>query len=63
MYICICVRRYYWSKLHINSMAGTVLYFAYMSMISLTFAMLTGSVGFFACLWFVRKIYGSIKVD
>jgi transmembrane 9 superfamily protein 2/4 len=42
---------------------SVVLYFAYMGMVSLTFAMLTGSIGFFACLWFVRRIYGAIKVD
>jgi len=54
---------YYVSKLNITGVVPTVLYFAYMSMVSLTFFMLTGSIGFFACLWFVRKIYGAIKVD
>lgn len=55
--------RYYFTKLNITGVVGTVLYFAYMSMVSITFCMLTGSIGFFACLWFVRKIYGAIKVD
>ncbi len=55
--------RYFYSKLSISGLVGTVLYFAYMSMVSLTFFMLTGSIGFFACLWFVRKIYAAIKVD
>ena len=54
---------YFWAKLHISGPVGAVLYFAYMSMVALTFSLLTGSVGFFACLWFVRKIYGAIKVD
>lgn len=54
---------YYMTKLDINKFVPTLLYFAYMSMISITFFMVTGSVGFFACLWFVRKIYGAIKVD
>jgi transmembrane 9 superfamily protein 2/4 len=54
---------YYSTKLDINQFIPTLLYFAYMSMISITFFMVTGSVGFFACLWFVRKIYGAIKVD
>mmetsp|Transcript_17897 Transcript_17897/g.26407 ORF Transcript_17897/g.26407 Transcript_17897/m.26407 type:complete len:629 (+) Transcript_17897:78-1964(+) len=54
---------YYMSKLDIEGFVPTVLYFAYMSMISITFMMVTGAIGFFACLWFVRKIYGAIKVD
>jgi len=54
---------YYNSKLHISGFMNTILYFSYMGMIALTFFLLTGSVGFFACLWFVKKIYGAIKVD
>lgn len=54
---------YYASKLDIQGFVPTVLYFAYMSMVSVTFFLLTGSIGFFACLWFVRKIYAAIKVD
>ena len=54
---------YYASKLDIQGFVPTVLYFSYMAMISFTFFMLTGSIGFFACLWFVRKIYAAIKVD
>jgi len=54
---------YFTSKLHITGFVPTVLYFSYMGMVALTFFLLTGCVGFFACLWFVRKIYGAIKVD
>lgn len=54
---------YFVSKLKIEGFVSTVLYFAYMAMVSVTFFLLTGSIGFFACLWFVRKIYGAIKVD
>jgi len=54
---------YFFSKLNIRGVVATLLYFSYMSMISITFFMLTGSIGFFACLWFVRKIYSAIKVD
>mmetsp|Transcript_3564 Transcript_3564/g.7394 ORF Transcript_3564/g.7394 Transcript_3564/m.7394 type:complete len:636 (+) Transcript_3564:47-1954(+) len=54
---------YYGSKLSIEGFVPTVLYFSYMAMASITFFMLTGSIGFFSCLWFVRKIYGAIKVD
>jgi len=54
---------YFNSKLRISGFVPTVLYFAYMSMISITFFMLTGAIGFLACLWFVKRIYGAIKVD
>ena len=54
---------YFCSKLHITGVVPTLLYFSYMGMAALTFFLLTGCVGFFACLWFVRKIYGAIKVD
>eukprot|EP01038_Epipyxis_sp_PR26KG_P004204 gene4204-5977_t len=54
---------YFFSKLNISGLVATTLYFSYMLMISITFFMLTGSIGFFSCLWFVRKIYGAIKVD
>ena len=54
---------YYASKLEITSFVSTVIYFGYMLMVSITFCLVTGSIGFFACLWFVRKIYGAIKVD
>jgi transmembrane 9 superfamily protein 2/4 len=40
-----------------------VLYFGYMSIISMGVFLLTGAVGFFGCLAFTSIIYGSIKVD
>jgi len=40
-----------------------LLYFGYMFLISLAMFMTTGMVGALASLWFVCKIFGSIKVD
>lgn len=40
-----------------------LLYFGYMFIVSLLFFLCTGTMGFLATYWFVRKIYGSIKVD
>lgn len=54
---------YFFSKLHITGLVGTTLYFSYMLMISISFFLMTGSIGFLSSLWFVRKIYGAIKVD
>jgi transmembrane 9 superfamily protein 2/4 len=34
-----------------------------MLIISLAFFVFTGAVGFYSCFFFVRKIYGSVKVD
>lgn len=59
----IALLRYFVSKLDIDTPVSTFIYFTYMGMISLAFFLLTGSIGFFASLWFVRKIYGAIKVD
>ncbi len=51
------------AKLEMDSFASFIIYFGYMSIICLTFFLFTGCVGFFSCFWFVRKIYGSIKID
>lgn len=40
-----------------------VLYFGYMTMLSMAIFLTTGTVGFLSCLWFTKLIYGSIKVD
>jgi hypothetical protein len=40
-----------------------LLYFTYMATISYGFFCLTGTIGFYACYWFTRKIYGAIKID
>lgn len=34
-----------------------------MGLVAAGFSFITGAVGFFATFWFVRKIYGAIKVD
>lgn len=40
-----------------------LLYFGYMFLISYAMFLVTGMVGSMSCLWFTRKIFGSIKVD
>jgi transmembrane 9 superfamily protein 2/4 len=54
---------FYFSKLEPSLFVTYVLYFGYMSIICLGLFLLTGCIGFLACLWFTRTIYGSIKVD
>ncbi|KAI8879114.1 hypothetical protein K501DRAFT_227258 [Backusella circina FSU 941] len=54
---------YYFTRLNINSFASTVLYFGYSSMLSILLAIMTGAIGYLSCLYFLRKIFASIKVD
>ena len=51
------------SKLTLDKFASVILYFGYTSIMTLFVFLFTGSIGFFACYWFVRKIYGAVKVD
>lgn len=54
---------YYCCNSDITGLAAAVVFFAYMGMASLTFFVLTGCIGYLACLWFLRTIYASIKMD
>ena len=58
LYSCV-----YFGRLAADEWFTYVLYFGYMILISLGLFALTGACGFFACLWFTKKIYASIKVD
>ena len=51
---------YYFQSLESNSGATYILYFGYMALVSFGIFLITGSVGLFSCLWFNKKIYGSI---
>uniref|UniRef100_A0A251UUG8 Transmembrane 9 superfamily member n=2 Tax=Helianthus annuus TaxID=4232 RepID=A0A251UUG8_HELAN len=54
---------YFFTKLEITKFVSCVLYFGYMLIASFAFFVLTGTIGFYACLWFVWKIYSSLKID
>jgi len=54
---------YFITKLEITEFIPTLLYFGYTFVIVFTFWILTGTVGFFAAYWFIRRIYGAIKID
>jgi len=54
---------YFATKLEITLFVSSLLYFGYTLIMTLGFFVLTGSIGYYACLWFVRKIYGQVKVD
>ncbi|CAF0957999.1 unnamed protein product [Brachionus calyciflorus] len=54
---------YFSTKLDLRGAASTFLYFGYTLIMTFLFFLFTGTIGFFASFWFVRKIYSVIKVD
>ena len=54
---------YYSSKLTLEGIASGILYFGYTFLMAIVVFLFTGTIGFIACYWFVRKIYGAVKVD
>jgi len=54
---------YFFTKLEIQKFVSGLLYFGYTFIMSFGFFVLTGTIGYYACLFFVRKIYAQIKVD
>eukprot|EP00002_Diphylleia_rotans_P013672 TRINITY_DN2667_c0_g1_i2.p1 TRINITY_DN2667_c0_g1~~TRINITY_DN2667_c0_g1_i2.p1 ORF type:complete len:355 (-),score=65.81 TRINITY_DN2667_c0_g1_i2:497-1561(-) len=54
---------YFFNKLEIHSFVSTLLFFSYTFIMCLVFFLMTGTVGFLACFWFVRKIYAAVKVE
>mmetsp|Transcript_11630 Transcript_11630/g.19074 ORF Transcript_11630/g.19074 Transcript_11630/m.19074 type:complete len:621 (-) Transcript_11630:107-1969(-) len=62
-YVFMYAAFYFSSKLQIEKLVSTLLYFGYMAIISIMFCLLTGSIGLVATFYFVKAIYGSIKID
>uniref|UniRef100_A0AAR2KGK5 Transmembrane 9 superfamily member n=1 Tax=Pygocentrus nattereri TaxID=42514 RepID=A0AAR2KGK5_PYGNA len=62
-YFLVYAVHYFFSKLQITGLASTILYFGYTMIMALIFFLFTGTIGFFACFWFVTKIYSVVKVD
>uniref|UniRef100_A0A7I4CMX8 Transmembrane 9 superfamily member n=1 Tax=Physcomitrium patens TaxID=3218 RepID=A0A7I4CMX8_PHYPA len=63
IYLFLYATFYFFTKLDITKVVSGVLYFGYMIIISYSFFVLTGTIGFYACYWFVRVIYASVKID
>jgi len=54
---------YFFTQLDIFGFVPTLIYFTYMIVFAFLFFLITGSIGFYSCYWFVWTIYGAIKVD
>lgn len=63
VYLFVYAVHYFFSKLQIIGAASTILYFGYTLIMVLIFFVFTGTIGFFACFFFVNKIYSVLKVD
>ncbi|XP_052104536.1 transmembrane 9 superfamily member 2-like isoform X2 [Mytilus californianus] len=63
VYLFIYCIHYLVSKLEIHGSASYFLYLGYTFIMVFLFFLLTGSIGFFSCFWFVTKIYSVVKVD
>uniref|UniRef100_A0A0D9WSN9 Transmembrane 9 superfamily member n=1 Tax=Leersia perrieri TaxID=77586 RepID=A0A0D9WSN9_9ORYZ len=63
LYLFLYAAFYFFTKLDITKVVSGVLYFGYMLIASYAFFVLTGTIGFYACFWFIRLIYSSVKID
>ncbi|EER88736.1 hypothetical protein BDA96_10G273800 [Sorghum bicolor] len=63
LYLFLYATFYFFTKLQITKAVSGVLYFGYMLIASYAFFVLTGTIGFYACFWFTRLIYSSVKID
>ncbi|KAJ8347912.1 hypothetical protein SKAU_G00265010 [Synaphobranchus kaupii] len=63
VYLFIYAVHYFLTKLQIEGLASTILYFGYTLIMVLLFFLFTGTIGFFTCFLFVNKIYSVVKVD
>ncbi|KAI0240056.1 Transmembrane 9 superfamily member 4 [Lamellibrachia satsuma] len=54
---------YFVTKLEITEFTPTLLYFGYTMLMVFTFWLVTGTIGFYAAYFFIRRIYGAIKID
>lgn len=63
IYIFIYSIFYYFNRLEVSGFVPALVYFVYSFLMCGIYSLCVGSIGFFATLIFLRKIYGAIKVD
>jgi len=51
------------TKMSLVGFLPVIVYLTYMSMISIAFSLVCGSVGFYSSFWFTKTIYSAVKVD
>lgn len=63
LYLFLYSLWFLFSRLDLVGILPVVVYLTYMSIISLCFSLFCGSVGVLCSFWFIRTIYGALKVD
>eukprot|EP01089_Gocevia_fonbrunei_P014850 TRINITY_DN4180_c0_g2_i1.p1 TRINITY_DN4180_c0_g2~~TRINITY_DN4180_c0_g2_i1.p1 ORF type:complete len:634 (+),score=120.22 TRINITY_DN4180_c0_g2_i1:94-1995(+) len=63
LYMFIYAILYYFTKLTITSFVSSLLYFGYTLIMTMYVFLFTGTVGYYACFFFVYKIYSEIHAD
>jgi len=63
IYLLLYATYYFYTKLQVTRVVSVVLYFGYSFIMGFGLFVLTGFIGFWSCLFFVTKIYNSIKTD
>ena len=63
VYVLLYSVFYFYTKLDIDEFVPTMVYFCYTLIMVITFWLLTGTIGFYAAFFFIRKIYASVKID
>ncbi|KAL2897630.1 Transmembrane 9 superfamily member 9 [Bienertia sinuspersici] len=63
VYLFLYAAYFFADRLYITKPVSILLYFGYMFIGSSAFFVLTGAIGFYACFWFTRLIYSSLKID
>lgn len=63
LYLFLYSGFYFVTKLEIKGVVPAILFFGYMLLVSFTFFLFTGTIGFLACYLFISKIYTSVKID
>lgn len=63
MYLFLYSVWFFFSQMQLVGFLPVMIYATYMSMISIALALFSGAVGVLSCFWFIKTIYGAIKVD
>lgn len=61
LYLHCCF--YFAFKIPTNEISWIITYFGSLLIAAFLYFLITGTIGFMACFWFVRKIYRAVKVD
>lgn len=63
IYMVLYAIWYNMTELQLDGAIPILIYFGYMSLLSFSLFLVTGTIGFYSCLWFNKTIYRSLKVD